>query len=370
MKYQIITLVLLSLIFNNVEAQYKKRILPLDKSSWEFPNDSKVQSTIHKGKYALYLNREGYLKDFEFKNGTLEVKIAANIKRSFAGFIFRANHDHAEKVYLRMHKSRMPDAIQYSPIFNEESNWQLYRELQNTTVFNTDDWNTLKLAVYNNQAVIFVNDVELLKIDKLRTDNTKGRIGFFGLFGNWFADLTYSPEVDEKLFPIISSPKKNNIGIIKNWQVSEVYSIDELKNNSTLNITKKARFDSFKTEESGLLPISKYRKKLSQGKFEKNKIDFVIAKLIIHSDKKQTKKIYFDYSDKLTFYLNETMIFEGNNTFRAKGIQHTGHLGINSNALFLNLNKGKNEIICMISEKANGWGLMARFEDLKHITIE
>lgn len=362
MKYQFIALTILSLIFIKVDAQNKKKKLSLDLVSWEFPKDSKIESSTHKGKESLYIDREAYLKNFEFENGTLEVEIAANSKRSFAGFIFREQNHHAEKVYLRMHKSRMPDAIQYSPIFNKESNWQLYREFQNTTAFHTDGWNKLKVVVYNNQAIVFVNGIELLKIDKLRTNNKKGRIGFFGLFGNWFADLTFSPEVDDKLFPIIST-KKNSTGIVKNWQISEVHSIDDLKNNSVLNIAKKAHFDSFVTEESGLLPISKYRKKLSQGRFEKNKVDFVITKLIIHSDKKQTKKFYFDFSDKLIFYLNKSIIFEGNNTFRAKGIQHTGHIGLNNNALFLKLEKGKNEIICVVSEKANGWGLMARFED-------
>lgn len=72
-----------------------------------------------------------------FTNGIIEVDVYANSKRSFAGITFRKQKENMEEVYMRMHKSRQVDAVQYTPIFNNESNWQLYREYQAQVVFKT-----------------------------------------------------------------------------------------------------------------------------------------------------------------------------------------------------------------------------------------
>lgn len=116
------------------------------------------------------------------------------------------------------------------------------------------------------------------------------------------------------------------------------------------------------TENSGLLPISKYLEKPSSGNFEENREDYTIAYTTIHADKQETKLFSFDYSDRIIVYLNGEPIFKGNNAFRAKGIQYMGHMDINTNKLYLPLDKGKNEIHCIVIDKANGWGIMAKLE--------
>jgi len=61
-------------------------------------------------------------------------------------------------------------------------------------------------------------------------------------------------------------------------------------------------------------------------------------------------------------FLNGKLLFIGNNAFRQKGVQYMGHMDINTNKLHLPLEKGKNEIHCVVIDKANGWGLMAKLE--------
>jgi hypothetical protein len=39
-----------------------------------------------------------------------------------------------------------------------------------------------------------------------------------------------------------------------------------------------------------------------------------------------------------------------------------GHININTNKLYLPLEKGANKIHCVVMDKANGWGLIAKLE--------
>lgn len=299
------------------------------------------------------------VKNEKFSNGTIEVDVYANSKRSFAGITFRKQNDIIEEVYMRMHKSRQVDAIQYTPIFNNESNWQLYREYQAQVTFKNTGWNALRIEVNNNLADVFVNEEKVLSIDDLRTDNTLGEVGLFALFGNRFSNFRITHKN-----PTQNDNNKNTaiVGdqIITEWNISKArpYKEENLNYEDILN----EEYRTVTTEKSGLLPISKYVRKNVSGNFSQNKEDYIIASTAIKVNKKETRIFSFDYSDKIIVFLNGNILFKGNNAFRAKGVQYTGHVDINANTLFLPLKKGTNILHCVVIEKANGWGLMGKIK--------
>ena len=98
-------------------------------SNWIVPEDAVFDNFDNRKTLLLQRNR-ATVKNLPFKNGTIEVDVYANTARSFAGITFRKQNNNMEEVYMRMHKSNQVDAIQYTPIFNNESNWQLYKEFQ------------------------------------------------------------------------------------------------------------------------------------------------------------------------------------------------------------------------------------------------
>ena len=59
-------------------------------------------------------------KDFEMRDGVIDVDVATPAQRGFFGIQFRIANDGAngEWVYLRQHKSGHPDAMQYTPVLN------------------------------------------------------------------------------------------------------------------------------------------------------------------------------------------------------------------------------------------------------------
>src|SRR5690349_24984471 len=66
------------------------------------------------------------VKDMDLRDGVLDMDVATPAKRGFFGIQFRADSLDGEYVYLRQHKSGLPDAMQYTPVLNTGLNWQLY----------------------------------------------------------------------------------------------------------------------------------------------------------------------------------------------------------------------------------------------------
>ena len=264
-----------------------------------------------------------------------------------------------EEVYMRMHKSNQVDAVQYTPIFNNESNWQLFREKQARVSFKKTGWNSLRIEVNNQSAEVFVNDKKVMTIDKLRTEHNTGEIGLFALFSNRFSNFRFTPK------NAVEEVKKDSFvpvdpAIITKWKItkSKPYKAEEIEFENFL----KEEYITVETEVTGLLPISKYIKKSSSGNFEQNEEDYIVASTTVNSDIDETKLFSFDFSDRIIVYLNGKAVFKGNNAFRAKGIQYMGHININTNKLYLPLEKGVNKINCVVMDKANGWGLIAKLE--------
>ena len=334
---------------------------------WEFSQNAKYEFKNIDGRQSMELDGRATLKDLSFTNGSIQVAVYAKTARSFAGIFFRQQKGHGDEVYMRMHKSGKPDALQYTPIFNGESNWQLYKEHQANVTFKNAGWNMLKVEVLNYTAHIFVNGELVLVVPQLKSENGKGSIGVWALFGNVFSDMTVSSVPSKKRKVLY--PKKSKKGVITAWELSRPHVFESDKEFNPLGF-RKEEYTWAITETSGLLPISKYVVKPSKGAFEDNQEDYVVTRLVIESKKIQSKKLFFDFSDKIMLYLNGDQIFKGDNSFRSKGIGYQGHLAIDRNSVALPLKEGLNIIHVVVLEKANGWGLIGKFENMKGISVK
>lgn len=103
--------------------------IDMTNSNWNVPKDVLFERFDNRNTLVLNSGR-ATIKNLKFTNGTISVDVYANSVRSFAGITFRKQNSNMEEVYMRMHKTNQVDAIQYTPILNNESNWQLFREYQ------------------------------------------------------------------------------------------------------------------------------------------------------------------------------------------------------------------------------------------------
>ncbi|MEM1270106.1 MAG: hypothetical protein AAGI08_08665 [Bacteroidota bacterium] len=341
--------------------------VPVDSTAWTFSPGATHRVDQHLRRPALFLDGRAYLAGFETEAGILEVDIAPNTDRGFAGVLFRVQpddngHNDFEEVYLRLHKSGLPDAVQYAPIYNGQSTWQLYRMHQTRAEFRRTGWTTLRVVFAGRRADVYLDDRAnpVLQIDHLRHDHAAGSIGLFALFGNHFSNIRFTPLPPQPM-PDWSQPAQ--AGVITSWTLSPAIPATEIDVSTyPWSLLAADLWITAQTEPSGLLPIAKYRKRPISGRFERNPEDIVWARTELMSDTSRRLALHFDYSDKAAVYLNGRLLYAGDNAFRSKGLLERGDLSQDANTLFLDLEPGSNELLVAVTERANGWGLTARVE--------
>ena len=137
------------------------------------------------------------LKDFELTDGVVDVDVTTPATRGFFGIQFRLDNEGAngEFIYLRQHKSGLPDAMQYTPVLNTGLNWQLYSGpgFTGKVEIARDVWFHLRLVIAGAQARLYVKDMNrpALVMSDLKSGSRKGQLALYVLTGTTcFANFT------------------------------------------------------------------------------------------------------------------------------------------------------------------------------------
>ena len=355
-----------------------KEIIDFESEAWVI-DDPNAEVMSYLGQKSLYLTSgNAYLKDVEFKNGVFEVVIAAHGNRGFAGVFFRyQSRDNYELFYLRPHKTGLPDALQYTPIFNGLAAWQLYSNEGYTAAVHipANRWIHLRVVVTNHQVAFYLDNAqEPAMVSELKRPISKGTIGLWGRFGAAnFANFRYEVDSSEsEIVQVKTSPVPP--GIVGQWHLSPAFTTSEFTGEQFLSSHELNQIEwlPVECESGGLVNISRYRSKATAmlDNVPDNMLDIVIAKATIYSDRNQICKMSFGYSDEISIYLNRQILFTGNSTFRSRDPGFLGIIGLDNDAVYLNLKKGDNEILLAITETFGGWGFMCRLDDMTGLKIK
>ena len=132
-------------------------------SGWQLRGDS-VRVEQFDGRATLAIkNGFAYRRDVRLENGTIDVDVMSTEMRSFVYVMLRMQTDSTfEDFYMRPHKSNAPDALQYAPVYQQQSQWQLYHAGLNggTAPVAIPDgvWNRLRIVLSGRQMAVFLND--------------------------------------------------------------------------------------------------------------------------------------------------------------------------------------------------------------------
>ena len=353
--------------------------LPPDSPRWELQGQAKVAE--YKGRKCLLLDGgAAVVKDFELRDGVVDVDIATPASRGFFGIQFRITGDggNAEWVYLRQHKSGLPDAMQYTPVLATGLNWQIYNGPGFTGAVDIpkDAWFHLRLEVTGAQAKLYVKDLEkpALVMDDLKSGVQKGQVALAVLTGE-----TYFSNFEVRTTPdaawVRHEPPMPS-GILAKWSLSPAY--DALTHNLERPLSEgdPVSWQEVEAEPPGFVVLYRYReaphpKVTFQGDFSK-RLDpqpgtmVVYARTRIDSEREQIKKLTLGYSDEVSVFLNGRILYRGRS---AQGFRDPGFLGIvnlENDAVYLPLKKGGNELMLAVSELGGGWGFICRLTDLGH----
>jgi hypothetical protein len=354
--------------------------IPPDSPRWELEQNAKVAD--YQGRQSLMLDGgAATLKDFEMRDGVIDVDIATPAKRGFFGIQFRIANDGAngEWVYLRQHKSGLPDAMQYTPILNTGANWQIYNGpgFTGSVEIPRDVWFHLRLEVTGAQAKLYVSDMDkpALVMTDLKSGVQKGQVALYVLTG-----ATYFSNFEVRITP--DAPWERHlppmpIGTLTKWDISPSYDAlaRNLERPLTTSESSAIQWQQVEAEPPGFVVLYRYREAphlqvTFQGDFSK-RLDpqpgtkVLYARTTIESDRDQVKKLDIGYSDEVSVFLNGRILYRGRS---AQGFRDPGFLGIvnpENDAVYLPLKKGSNELLLAVSELGGGWGFICRLEDYK-----
>ena len=308
----------------------------------------------------------------------IDLAVATPAARGFFGIQFRTDSVSGEFVYLRQHKSGLPDAMQYTPVLNTGLNWQLYSGPGYTGAVDIprDTWFHLRLAVTGAAARLFVQDTTrpALDMSDLKSGLEHGQVALADLVGaTCFSNVEIHPTPD--------APWQRHLppmppGTLVRWSLSPDYDALDRDPERPLSAADAAAipWQTVEAEPPGIVAIYRYRmaphpRVTFQTDWSTRLVPqpgtkLVYARTSIDARRDEVRKLYLGYSDEVSVFLNGRILYRGRS---AQGFRDPGFLGIVSaddDALYLPLRKGRNELVLALSELGGGWGFVARLADL------
>jgi hypothetical protein len=349
-----------------------------DSPRWQFEGEAKPADYL--GRKSIYLNGGGAtVKDLEMRDGVIDVDVATPANRGFFGIQFRVSSDdlNGEWIYLRQHKSGLPDAMQYTPVLNTGLNWQLYSGsgFIGQVDIPRNEWFHMRVTITGAQAKLYVKDMEkpALVIDDLKSGIEKGRVALAVLTG-----ATYFSNFELRETPPVTWERHNPpipTGTITKWSLSPSYDAlaRDLERPLSDTESKSIKWQDVEAEAPGIVAVNRYRESphprvtfandFSKRLEPQPGMKVIYARTNIDSDREQVKKLFIGYSDDVSVFLNGKILYRGRS---AQYFRDPGFLGIVSpenDILYLPLKKGPNELVLAVSELGGGWGFICRIAE-------
>jgi len=318
---------------------------PFEPGRWSV--DGALERADHLGRACARLEGTATL-DVELVDGTIEVDIAVGTERAFPGVFWRGRDGHRfESFFVRPHQVGNPDSVQYTPVFNGLSSWQLYHGpgFGAPVAFPIGEWFRIRVAFAGTRAEVHVAG-ELALVAPLKLPVESGGVGIAG--GGppvHVAAFGYSDEPGVLRAP---EPTPAVDGIVEAWEVSDPFAEGELD----LDGRTWTRLDA---EPSGLVDLSRAHR-IRDGR------NTVLARATIRADCARTAPLELGFSDRALVLLNGRPLFRGADAYRSRDYRFLGSIGW-YDTVYLPLEAGDNELLLAVSEDFGGWGVQARLPD-------
>jgi hypothetical protein len=346
------------------------RNLPIDDPGWELAG--KVERVEHLGVRAFRIGTGiATWRNVALEDGTIEFDADLNGLRSFVYLNFRsASDDEHEEIYLRPHKSGLPDAVQYAPVYRGESAWQLYHGPGFTAAppLPTGGWVHVRLVLAGSRAALFLGSAPepALVIPRMARPPAAGFIALRGLVPRgspapeaaYFANVVVRPgavPVDFARFPV---DEVEPAGAVTRWELSRPFPLDTGVVERLPAAIVAGPWQAVPAEPSSLVVLGRYL-----ARPDGSPRSAVLARLRIRVPGDQVRALDLGYSDDATVFLNGRPIFSARASYSVDAPRRDGVIGLDQATVYLPLRAGENELIVAVADVFGGWGLMGRWRD-------
>lgn len=352
--------------------------IPMEPAYWqydstraEFITHRSVKAIRNKPKTAYQV----FLKNHTFTEGTIEFDVEL-VGMGFPGISFRMSPDqkYGENFYIRSFGPVTPEVrwtIQYAPIVDGVSMWDLADEYQTGATIHQEGWNHVKLVVADRKMNVYVNDMThpALHVPYLEASTTSGGIS---LSGNViYANLTVDPRRPAELgteptYP----PLATDTRYLRHWQATgpinfpfgrePIYPLPSMYGTLAKSEVpdSTARWEAVDANRRGIVNLTPL-----YGSTERDGRRLAWLKTTIYSDKAQEKTLNLGFSDEVWLLVNGQITYVGKNYFGTPNAKNDGRCTIENATIRLPLKQGKNEVLIGLANYFYGWGIIARLAD-------
>ncbi len=341
--------------------------VPLDLDRWRVDPARAVRAE-HLGRRCLRFAADAgnpTVVGLELTDGVIEADLAIDRNRAFHGLVWRVRGEDpdrldAETFYVRPHQLGNPDSIQYTPVSNGISSWQLYHGpgYWEAVTFPIEAWFTLRVAFTGHRADAFIDDMArpILAAPLVHPPSPGGvglLVGGEGLHVARFAVAAGRPVLPGTL-PPQPAPE---LRAILDWQVSEPFPEAALDRVTALptSLLSELAWQRAAATSSGLLDLGRLHG-IRDGR------NTVLARAAVPAPAAEIRALEVGFSDRAIVFLNGRPLFRGDDGYRTRDYRFLGSIGW-WDRVYLPLEAGENELVVAVSEDFGGWGVQARFAD-------
>jgi hypothetical protein len=333
-----------------------------DSPRWQFEGAEK-KVVDYQGKRALHLfGMNAKIADANFDTGVIEFDMALPADRSFPGVVFRGQDDaNYEHFYLRPHQNGNPDSMQYTPVINNMTAWQIHKEYNAQTKFPVNQWMRVRLEVGEDSARVFVNsDKPTLVVHDLKRERKAGFVMLKGsLGGAYFANITIMPGAQAAVPP---EPVAELMpGHVRAWDVSGPVTEADALTAAAANRLKDATWTRLPVESNGIANLARVAPWTE-------KVATVLARVVVRADRARSVPMRFGFSDRVRVYLNGALLFFGDDSQASRDYRFLGTVGM-YDELQLSLRRGDNDVVFAVSEGGGGWAAQAAFPEMDGLRL-
>jgi hypothetical protein len=340
-------------------------------NSWTLSGD-RTKIAPHRGIPAVWIdNGRAVRRDVALGDGTIEFDVEMQSHRSFVYLQFRMESEtEFEEFYFRPHKTGLPDAVQYNPVWRGDSFWQLWHgpDASASPRFRFGGWTHVKLVLQGTRGALFLDrGTKPVMVMNLARTPRPGYIALrafnpdptlpAGEVAAKFANVVVRPNAIEHDFGPQPAAAVHEAGSILQWQVSPAFkgAREPVTQLPAEILASKNQWPSYPVEPSGILAIGRH--------MDRPRPDgAAIARLVIRSTGERLQRLYLGYSDYVTVFVNGTPIFAGDAHYSFDQPRQEGLIGRWQSTLWLPLRAGENEILLAVVDGFGGWALTGRLD--------
>ena len=356
------------------KATAQERRLSFD-SGWDFSGAETRSIGTFLGRESLRLRNGVALRpDVSLEDGTIDFDVAVTDARSFVYIQFRqVAEGENEEIYLRPHKTNLPDAVQYAPVFRGQSAWQLFHGPGNTArvPIPRGEWVHARLVIKGQRAAFYLGDTTkpVMVIPELARPARPGAIALRaftppggaaeGEFVAAYSNVVVRPGVVPATMPAAPErPRPANP--VKSWQLSPAFvpPAGRLRALPAELLANRTSWPSCSVDSEGRLILDRYL-----GRAGQDSRSAAVLRLVVPATRDTVRRLDLGFSDEYLLFVNGRPVSGADAAYRFDNPRGDGVMHAGQAVAYLPLQRGDNEVLIVLLDVFGGWGIIGALED-------